>query len=161
MTVFGSEGTARTFDYQDYDYAKLYLDRLDPILARFQPIGLSNSRCFKASGGHPLKELMAMFEQVGLPDVFGTAHVRLDFRLENGARELAAEFAEVYVLRYPDALIVDRSEPLVAYARSTVKKGQAEAELDAFARLVEAEIARKGTVHITKDSGLFIARKNE
>jgi len=27
------EGAARTFDYQDYDYAKLYLDRLDPILA--------------------------------------------------------------------------------------------------------------------------------
>jgi indolepyruvate ferredoxin oxidoreductase beta subunit len=27
------EGTARVFDFQDYDYAKLYLDRLDPILA--------------------------------------------------------------------------------------------------------------------------------
>lgn len=27
------EGAARAFDYQDIDYAKLYLDRLDPILA--------------------------------------------------------------------------------------------------------------------------------
>ena len=27
------EGTARTFDYQDIDYARLYLDRLDPVLA--------------------------------------------------------------------------------------------------------------------------------
>ena len=27
------EGTARTFDYQDIDYAKLYLDRLGPVLA--------------------------------------------------------------------------------------------------------------------------------
>jgi indolepyruvate ferredoxin oxidoreductase beta subunit len=25
------EGTARVFDYQDFDYARLYLDRLDPI----------------------------------------------------------------------------------------------------------------------------------
>ncbi len=27
------EGTARTFDYQDIDYARLYLDRLGPVLA--------------------------------------------------------------------------------------------------------------------------------
>ena len=27
------EGAARAFDYQDMDYAKLYLDRLDPVLA--------------------------------------------------------------------------------------------------------------------------------
>jgi indolepyruvate ferredoxin oxidoreductase, beta subunit len=27
------EGAARVFDFQDFDYAKLYLDRLDPILA--------------------------------------------------------------------------------------------------------------------------------
>jgi indolepyruvate ferredoxin oxidoreductase, beta subunit len=27
------EGTARVFDYQDFDYAKLFLDRLEPILA--------------------------------------------------------------------------------------------------------------------------------
>ncbi len=110
------------------------------------------------NGKAHLKEMIAMFEQVGLPDVFGTIH-QGEFRLEDGADELHRQFPMVTLLRYPDALVVPKVEPLVAYARSVVKRGQAEAELDAFRRLVEAEIAARGAVHITKDSGLFIARK--
>ena len=110
------------------------------------------------NGEAHLRELNALFARSGLPDSFGPTPGR-EFSLENGTEQIARQFAEVRLMRYPDALVVNEAAPLVAYARSVVPKGQGEQALAEFARLIEAKIAGKGAVDITKDSGLFVARK--
>ncbi len=86
--------------------------------------------------------------------------VRYSFSLENGAGQLALWFEEVRLYRYEDALMVTDAAPLLAYVLSSI--GDAESvlvgeRLDELTAFVEEKLARHGAIHITKDSGLFVA----
>jgi ubiquinone/menaquinone biosynthesis C-methylase UbiE len=92
----------------------------------------------------------------------------LEFSLENGADQLSPWFSEVTLQRYEDALEVTEVEPLVEYLLSGSAADTAARELDAdeFGRRVselngrlEREMASRGAIRITKDTGLFVARK--
>ena len=92
----------------------------------------------------------------------------LEFSLENGAEQLSPFFSEVTLRRYKDALHVTEVRPLVEYLLSGSAADTAARELDAdeFGRRVskltgrlERELTSRGAIHITKDTGLFIARK--
>jgi ubiquinone/menaquinone biosynthesis C-methylase UbiE len=84
--------------------------------------------------------------------------VAAPFTLENGAAQLACCFEQVEVHRYEDRLVVTEVEPLMAYVRSMLPGAQL---ADSGWRRLEAdfagEIAAKGAVRITKDSGVFVA----
>jgi SAM-dependent methyltransferase len=90
------------------------------------------------------------------------------FGLENGASQLALWFAEIDLGRYVDALVVTEAGPLVAYLLSgwDVQQTLAQLPQDEVARrvkelkvLIEAELASRGAIYITKDSGLFTAHR--
>lgn len=90
------------------------------------------------------------------------------FSLENGADQLSANFKDVELRRYEDALVVTEVEPLVAYLLSGLAADAASRRPDAgeFERRVaelqeqlEHELDLQGTINITKDTGLFVARK--
>jgi SAM-dependent methyltransferase len=92
----------------------------------------------------------------------------LEFSLENGAVQLSPWFSEVTLHRYEDALDVTEVKPLVEYLLSGSAADTAARELDdaEFGRRVadlterlETELSSRGVIHITKDAGLFIARK--
>jgi ubiquinone/menaquinone biosynthesis C-methylase UbiE len=92
----------------------------------------------------------------------------LEFSLENGAEQLLPWFSEVTLRRYQDALDVTEVKPLVDYLLSGSAADTAARELDAdeFDRRVselterlERVLTSRGAIHITKDTGLFIARK--
>jgi hypothetical protein len=92
----------------------------------------------------------------------------LEFSLENGAEQLSPFFSGVTLRRYKDALHVTEVRPLVEYLLSGSAADTAARELDAdeFGRRVseltgrlERELTSRGAIHITKDTGLFIARK--
>jgi SAM-dependent methyltransferase len=80
------------------------------------------------------------------------------FALENGRDQLAQWFSGVTLCRYEDALVVTEAAPLVAYILSSFKWatliGDKTVELTQF---VEQELAARGAIRITKDSGLFTA----
>lgn len=81
------------------------------------------------------------------------------FDLENGRAELAPWFSTVTLHRYDDALVITEAEPLVAYLLSS----RVASELDDGTRAdlatrVEHELALRGAIHVTKDSGLFEAQ---
>lgn len=81
------------------------------------------------------------------------------FSLENGQEQLAPYFTQVSLHLFEDSLEVTEAAPLLAYAASMIG-GEAilTAELQARAtQWIESEIQKKGAVHITKSSGLFIA----
>lgn len=81
------------------------------------------------------------------------------FSIDNGGREVRDWFSTVEVRRYDDGLIVTEAEPLVDYILSMVDPtvaAQRRADLTGF---IEREIQATGSIRITKESGLFIARR--
>jgi ubiquinone/menaquinone biosynthesis C-methylase UbiE len=90
------------------------------------------------------------------------------FGLQNGVSQLARWFAEIEPRRYVDALVVTEAGPLVAYLLSgwDVQETLARLPHDEAVRrvkelkaLIEEELASRGAIHITKDSGLFTAHR--
>lgn len=90
------------------------------------------------------------------------------FNLENGADQLRAEFSDVALRRYEDSLAVTEAEPLLAYLLSSWRIQSALDSMDPTVRLqriadlralIDAHLAARGQILITKDSGLFIARR--
>lgn len=83
----------------------------------------------------------------------------MDFSLENGRDQLARHFSHVELRPYEDALEVTEAEPLVAYVLSTSSAARmTEERVARFRSVVAAEIAARGAVHISKETGLFVAR---
>jgi SAM-dependent methyltransferase len=82
----------------------------------------------------------------------------LSFKLENGGAELSRYFAQVALRRYEDALVVTEATPLVAFVLSEDANGALLDDRRAeFTRFVEQELKLHGALHITKDSGMFVA----
>jgi ubiquinone/menaquinone biosynthesis C-methylase UbiE len=82
------------------------------------------------------------------------------FTLENGLEQLQAYFSQITLSRYEDNLQVIEIQPLMDYILSTIKVQ--EIPKDKFELLrenLEKELEEKGSIFITKDSGLFEAIK--
>jgi SAM-dependent methyltransferase len=91
------------------------------------------------------------------------------FSLENGASLLAPWFAESTLRRYDDALLITECEPLLAYIQSiwqmqteVARLGQDEGarRTTALRTLLDERLAADGVIRITKDSGVFSARRD-
>ncbi len=89
------------------------------------------------------------------------------FTLENGLGILRKYFSEIELRRHQDGLIVTEVRPLVNYALSRVSIFADAAEIrqdvrHKFIEMVEKKMDENGgVIRITKDSGLFIARKEK
>ncbi len=79
------------------------------------------------------------------------------FSLENGRNELEECFSNVRLRRYEDALRITESGPLVAYFKSFGRLS--DRELQELEKFADREIARRGAIHIRKQPGLLIAKK--
>jgi SAM-dependent methyltransferase len=84
------------------------------------------------------------------------------FHLENGAARLAPFFERVERRKYADGLLVDRAGPLADYVLSTTNFADVpvtEAQRGEFKAYLLARIETGGPLRITKNSGMFLARK--
>jgi SAM-dependent methyltransferase len=79
------------------------------------------------------------------------------FLLDNGKAVLTNQFKEVVLRRYEDSLIITEPEPLVRYVQSMMieKSVLSSSKLGEFVDFVTREISNKGSITITKDSGIF------
>ncbi len=103
-----------------------------------------------------IRQLLARFEsQTG--EWTGVFNMPRRYTLENAPDQLRAQFAEVEVLRYEDAIVIPDSEPLVAYVLSGRTQLSPE-RIAALRTFIQAEIDKQGVLPITKDMGLLIAR---
>ena len=91
----------------------------------------------------------------------------MGYSLENGAAQLAQRFLEVSLRRYEDALVVTEAAPLMEYLLSGASADAAVREAGPeelvrraamLRKLLDEELAERGGIRITKDSGLFVAR---
>ena len=109
--------------------------------------------------GH-MKEMNAWLSRVSEDSL--SAVFRNLFLLENGAEQLQAFFDTVRMDRYSDNLEVTEIEPLIAYIRSSIPSADiVDSELDRIRLELELELEHKGKIFISKDSGLFMAVKEE
>ena len=84
------------------------------------------------------------------------------FGLENGAEQLSKSFKDVERINYVDSLEVTESEPIVNYVLSfSSMKGNIDGDnLDGFKEYLDDVLDKNGgVIKITKDTGIFIARK--
>lgn len=82
------------------------------------------------------------------------------FTIENGREQLASVFSSVELRMHRDSLAVTEAEPLVGYIRSLVLDDarMTDAVLAKLRTTFETRIRDSGSIRITKDVGLFIAR---
>ena len=113
------------------------------------------------NGASHMRELWQMLERVSPGSEARAVAVDGGFSLQNGAPQLEEWFSDVTVTRRDDSLEVTEAEPLVAYALSSDLYDLSGDRASRLAALVECEIVRHGSFAITKEAGLFEARKQQ
>jgi SAM-dependent methyltransferase len=113
-------------------------------------------------GRHDLQELMELIQSCRA-DPLPTGDVDwqhpAQFVLENGEEVLSPYFADVTRFDYEDALEVTEATPLVAYALSGSRGSYLSQEERArLAEMIEQELDRQGSIHVSKYAGLFEAQ---
>lgn len=79
--------------------------------------------------------------------------------MENGVEQIEPYFSQVTKEKFEDMLIVSEVKPLIDYVLSTqAGKLLIGTKLNGFTSFLEGKL-KTGPIKITKDIGLFIARK--
>ncbi|MBE2224640.1 MAG: methyltransferase domain-containing protein [Anaerolineae bacterium] len=161
-----------SFDIVVANHMLYHVPNLAAGLAEVRRVLKENGRFYTATNGadhmRELKELALQFA----PESTQFEWPQLTFRLENGRSLLSPPFAHIDLLPYEDSLEVTEVEPLMAYIQSMTLLqviGRAEetaspertegtvAILNQLRAYLTQEIAKNGSFHITKNSGLFTA----
>lgn len=115
-------------------------------------------RLYAAANGKDDKENISELGRRVNPDAFPDKATNPDwFSLESGRKELDEWFSDVRLQKYEDALRITESAPLVAYFSSFNRLSAR--ELREIETIADREIASKGAIHIRKQPGLLVARK--
>ena len=163
---FGDEG----FDAVVANHMLYHVPDRPKALSEISRVLRPGGTLFATTNGDDMHREMGWMQRVLDPsrssDAYFTVH--LGFSLENGADQLSACFTDVRLERYRDALAVTEVEPLVAYllsgsaADATARRPDADEFERRVVELVERlehELASRGALDATKDTGLFVARK--
>jgi ubiquinone/menaquinone biosynthesis C-methylase UbiE len=81
------------------------------------------------------------------------------FTLQSGGSELREHFRRVDRFIYADALEITQAAPLVAYVASTAGQLLSGDRMIAFRRFVEETLSAHQSIHVTKESGVFLCVK--
>lgn len=112
-------------------------------------------------GKHHMEEITELVKRFDSRIELSKSRLYSVFGLENGESILKDCFSDISLYRYEDALEVNEAQPLIDYILSC-HGNQYEilnTRLSEFKRYVEDEIRKEGSFHITKDAGLFIAKR--
>jgi ubiquinone/menaquinone biosynthesis C-methylase UbiE len=168
--------SGRAFQFKEFDAQSIPLEdgTFDVVIANHmlyhvpdRSKALAEIKRLLKAGGHliattvgekHLHEITDWFRGIHASDVWESFVV--SFTLENGLEQLQGYFSQVTLSRYEDNLQVTEIQPLMDYILSTIKVQ--EIPKDKFELLrenLEKELEEKGSIFITKDSGLFEAIK--
>ena len=157
-----------SFDTVIANHMLYHVPDLDRALTEIHRVLRPGGRLYASTiGREHMHELDAWGRQFGLALLDGIGlneMVAGRFGLETGEAKLAPWFQPITLHWYEDSLRVTEVGPLMAYILSSIPASEAALAADklaAYARFVENELAEKGSLHITKASGLFEAIRKE
>jgi ubiquinone/menaquinone biosynthesis C-methylase UbiE len=155
------------FDVVVANHMLYHVPDLQQALAEVQRVLKGNGRFIAATNGnnHMIeltqigRQLFAEQKELANSRLNRSEAEMLGFRIENGGEKLAPYFSQVDLVHYEDSLRVTDAAPLVAYTLSTVGTEHiTDALVKTLTTYAENIIAADGSIHITKESGIFIAR---
>ena len=168
--------TGRVFKFEEIDAQSIpYEDEtFDAVIANHmlyhvpnRPKAIAEINRVLKPGGRLIATTVGDNHMKETMDWYGRVHVSKiwesfvsSFTLENGLEQLKPYFRQVSISRYQDNLHVTEVEPIMAYLRSGIRVTELlENEITALQQDLKKEVENKGSILITKDSGLFEAIK--
>jgi ubiquinone/menaquinone biosynthesis C-methylase UbiE len=153
-----------TFDAVIANHMLYHVPDRKTALAEIFRVLKPGGRFYAATNGTKhLKEIRELIQEFA-PHTYDakTTQDAMDvFTLENGADLIGQFFAQVTMTRYEDALVVTEVEPLLDYilsgivARDSISADQ----IATFGQFLADQMKATGAILITKDAGLFEARR--
>lgn len=148
----------REFDVVIANHMLYHVPDRKRALAEIHRVLKPGGRLYAAANGKGDKRSIAELGRRVNPNVFPDKAENSDwFSLERGRNELEEWFSNVRLRRYEDALRITESGPLVAYFKSFGRLS--DQELRELEKIADQEMAGKGAIHIRKQPGLLVARK--
>jgi ubiquinone/menaquinone biosynthesis C-methylase UbiE len=125
--------------------------------AEIRRVLASEGHFYAATGGEAhLQEIKQLFERMGIGNSWPTGVT--SFSVQNGAAQMRPWFAQVEIIAFEDSLVIPEVEPLIAFTRSFVPSSViTESKVQQLREMVEQELAEHGALHVTKETGLFVA----
>lgn len=150
----------QSFDYVIANHMLYHVPDRARAFGEIRRVLRTQGRFYAATNGEThLREMKLLCERAGITAAgVLSPSAASAFSLQNGAAQMAASFPSTEIRRLEGDLAVTEAEPLIAFILSSLPSSSvSESQLQALRALIEQEIAGRGFVHITKESGLFIA----
>ena len=152
-----------SFDLVLANHMLYHVPDRDQAIAEIRRVLKPGGRLYAATNGErhmkEMDELVARLIPELSPHFLGRSFAA-PFTLENGEAQLAPYFHQLRLERYPDTLVITQARPLIDYILSMSVEASRALSAQALERLtqqLDAEIQDRGPIHITKDSGTWIA----
>ncbi|MBS6373896.1 MAG: methyltransferase domain-containing protein [Erysipelotrichaceae bacterium] len=150
------------FDAVVANHVLFYVDDLSIGLSEIHRVMKEGGILYCSTYGHDhMKEITQLVQEFD-PRIRLSNQLLYDaFGLENGGEQLKPYFHNIEKKMYPDKLIVNKIEPLIDYIMSC-HGNQTEIlskRIGEFENFVSNKMKKKGYLEITKNAGVFIARK--
>lgn len=141
-------------------YPKNLHEALKEIHRVLRPGGVLFCAAYGKEHMREIRELVHEFdEEISLSRVA----LYENFGLENGQEKLQEFFTDITVREYPDYLEISEADPLLDYIISCHgnQREHLEPRYEEFKAFLHEKIRQNQTIHITKQAGVFIARKEK
>lgn len=149
-----------SFDAVIANHMLYHVPDLSTALAEIRRVLKPAGAAYLATNGdahlRELHALLARFDGRGVFDWNAQALAR--FSLDGGGEMIGRVFSRCEVRRYLDNLIVTAAAPLIEYILSLASRSDAQARRAELTAFIATELQTRGSIFITKDSGLFIAQ---
>lgn len=148
--------TNATFDAVVANHVMYHVDDKDRAFVEVVRVLRPGGRFYTATNGIAhMQELFQMLYGSNDKNVV----IEGGFSLEDGREQLEKWFSRVKLYEFENSLEVTGAQALIDYAFSTSSSQSLSPEQkEEFIRKVREQIAREGSIHITKSTGLFEAK---
>ena len=150
----------KCFDIVIANHVLFYFNDIESVLKECRRVLKCDGKfvCSTYSKNH-MKEITSLVQEFNSEIVLSSDRLYEVFGLDNGIEILKTYFDDIQLKRYSDSIEVKEAEPLIAYIISC-HGNQNHILLDHYREFRQfVEEKTKNGFHITKDAGIFIAKK--
>lgn len=149
------------FDYIIANHMLYHVPDRPQALAEIRRVLRPDGHFYAATNGEEhLQEISQLVNAAGISSngMLSMSALR-KFSLENGTQQLALYFTHIEQRLHPNNLAVTESAPLLAFITASIPQSLiTQEQIAQLQEMIDQEIARNGSFHVTKSTGLFICQ---